>query len=47
LLVGCFAGALGETDYVRKAAAADFHGIDIEHTRVYSIEDARRFLADE
>jgi arsenite methyltransferase len=45
LWVGCIAGALDETDYVRKLAAAGFDGIDIEPTRVYSIEDARQFLA--
>jgi sugar phosphate isomerase/epimerase len=37
--------ALDETDYVRKLAAAGFDGIGIEPTRVYSIEDARQFLA--
>jgi SAM-dependent methyltransferase len=47
LWVGCIAGALDQTDYVRKLAAAGFDGIDIEPTRVYSIEDARQFLADE
>jgi len=47
LWVGCIAGALDETDYVRKLAAAGFDGIGIEPTRVYSIEDARQFLAGE
>jgi arsenite methyltransferase len=47
LWVGCIAGALDETDYLRKLAAAGFDGIDIEPTRVYSIEDARQFLAGE
>src|SRR6516162_8449518 len=47
LWVGCIAGALEETDYATKLAAAGFDGIDIEPTRVYSIEDARRFLAGE
>jgi SAM-dependent methyltransferase len=45
LWVGCIAGALDETDYVRKLAAAGFDGIDIEPTRVYTIKDARQFLA--
>ena len=47
LWVGCIAGALEEMDYVKKLAAAGFDGIDIEPTRIYSIEDARQFLADE
>lgn len=47
LWVGCIAGALEERDYVKKLAAAGFDGIAIEPTRVYSIEDARRFLAGE
>ena len=40
-------GRLEEYDYVRKLAKAGFDSIDIEPTRVYSIEDARQFLADE
>jgi SAM-dependent methyltransferase len=47
LWVGCIAGAVEETDYVKKLAAAGFDGIDIEPTRVYSIEDARQFLVGE
>jgi len=47
LWVGCIAGALEETDYVKKLAKAGFDGIDIEPTRIYSIEDARQFLAGE
>jgi SAM-dependent methyltransferase len=47
LWVGCIAGALEETDYVKKLAAAGFDGIDIEPTRLYRIEDARQFLASE
>jgi hypothetical protein len=45
LWVGCIAGALDETDYVRKLAAAGFDGIDIEPTRVCTIKDAGQFLA--
>jgi arsenite methyltransferase len=44
LWVGCIAGALGDTEYSTKLAAAGFSQIDIEPTRVYSIEDARQFL---
>ena len=44
LWVGCIAGALRDYDYVAKLARAGFDAIDIEPTRVYSIEDARQFL---
>ncbi len=44
LWVGCLAGALSDTDYQQKLAAAGFESIDIEATRVYEIEDAREFL---
>ncbi len=46
LWVGCIAGALSETDYTAKLAAAGFECISIEPTRVYEIEDARAFLTD-
>jgi SAM-dependent methyltransferase len=42
--VGCVAGALDESEYRRKLAAAGFEEIEIEPTRVYSVEDARQFL---
>jgi len=45
LWVGCIAGALQDTDYAAKLAAAGFEAISIEPTRVYDIEDARAFLA--
>ena len=44
LWVGCVAGALSDTEYQQKLAAAGFEGIDIEATRVYKIDDAREFL---
>ena len=44
LWVGCIAGALRDYEYVAKLARAGFDSIDIEPTRVYSIEDAREFL---
>ena len=47
LWVGCVAGALSETDYRSKLAAAGFGGIDVEVTRVYGSDDARAFLAAE
>jgi arsenite methyltransferase len=45
LWVGCAAGALSDYDYVTKLAKAGFENIDIETTRVYSLQDARTFLA--
>src|SRR5439155_7133871 len=45
LWVGCIAGALQDSEYIAKLATAGFDGIDIEPTRVYSIEDARTFLS--
>jgi arsenite methyltransferase len=47
LWVGCIAGALEESDYKTKLATAGFESIEIEPTRVYTIEDARAFLAAE
>jgi 2-polyprenyl-3-methyl-5-hydroxy-6-metoxy-1,4-benzoquinol methylase len=47
LWIGCVAGALSDTEYVAKLASAGFDGIGIEETRVYSIDDARTFLAGE
>ncbi|NVO17661.1 MAG: arsenite methyltransferase [Rhodoplanes sp.] len=44
LWVGCLAGALDESDYVAKLAAAGFDGVTIEPTRVYKVEDARDLL---
>jgi arsenite methyltransferase len=45
LWVGCVAGALSDYEYVAKLTKAGFEDIDIEPTRVYSIEDARAFLS--
>ncbi len=44
LWVGCVAGALEESDYRAKLAAAGFEAIEIEPTRIYRAEDAREFL---
>jgi SAM-dependent methyltransferase len=44
LWVGCIAGALQDSEYTSKLTAAGFEGIEIEPTRVYSVEDARTFL---
>jgi SAM-dependent methyltransferase len=45
LWVGCIAGALADDQYRSKLAKAGFDGIEIEPTRIYSIEDARSFLS--
>src|SRR5579883_2227804 len=46
LWVGCIAGALQDSEYAARLAAAGFEAISIEPTRVYSIEDARAFLSN-
>src|SRR5512138_2030686 len=46
LWVGCVAGALEETEYREKLAAAGFANIDVEPTRIYRTEDALSFLLD-
>jgi arsenite methyltransferase len=45
LWVGCVAGALTDSEYISKLAAAGFNQITIEPTRVYKVEDARQFLS--
>ena len=45
LWVGCLSGALDESVYREKLAAAGFAEISIEPTRVYRVEDAREFLS--
>jgi SAM-dependent methyltransferase len=45
LWVGCVAGALDESDYRDKLAAAGFESIQIEPWRVYKVDDARAFLS--
>ncbi len=46
LWVGCIAGALDENDYIAKLQAAGFNDISVEPTRIYDVEDARKFLTD-
>ncbi len=46
LWVGCIAGALSETEYRDKLAAAGFTGVELETTRSYSVADARALLAE-
>ena len=45
LWIGCVAGALSDQDYLAKLAAAGFEAAEIEVTRVYTVEDAKQFLA--
>ena len=45
LWVGCIAGALDESDYRAKLAAAGFEAIGVEPTRIYKVDDAREFLS--
>jgi arsenite methyltransferase len=47
LWIGCVAGALSDHQYIAKLAQAGFDDIGIEETRVYSVDDARTFLAGE
>jgi SAM-dependent methyltransferase len=44
LWVGCVAGALSDAEYMAKLRAAGFQQIELEPTRVYSMEDARAVL---
>jgi arsenite methyltransferase len=45
LWAGCIAGALEETEYQSKLAAAGFEGIEVEPTRIYTAADAKAFIA--
>jgi SAM-dependent methyltransferase len=44
LWVGCMAGALQETEYREKLAAAGFQSISVEPTRVYRADEASGYL---
>jgi SAM-dependent methyltransferase len=45
LWVGCVAGALTDAEYRQKLNTAGFESVDIEATRIYSLDDAREFLS--
>jgi arsenite methyltransferase len=45
LWAGCIAGALEESEYKAKLAAAGFEQIEVEATRVYTAADAPEFFA--
>jgi len=42
--VGCIAGALQESEYRAKLAAAGFKAIEVEPARIYTATDAAAFL---
>ena len=44
LWAGCVAGALEESEYRTKLAAAGFIGIEVEPTRIYTVADAAGLL---
>ena len=46
LWVGCIAGALEEQEYGAKLRAAGFADVEVEPWRIYTVEDARAFLAE-
>jgi arsenite methyltransferase len=46
LWIGCVAGALEESAYRDKLAAAGFESIEVEPWRVYDVADAKAFLAE-
>jgi len=45
LWIGCVAGALEESQYRIKLAAAGFEAVEVEATRVHQVDEARQFLA--
>jgi arsenite methyltransferase len=45
LWAGCIAGALEETEYRSKLAKVGFSEIEVEPTRIYSVDQAKEFLA--
>jgi SAM-dependent methyltransferase len=47
LWVGCIAGALDESGYRNKLAAAGFEKVEVEPTRIYRAEEAKDILAAE
>lgn len=44
LWIGCIAGALEESEFVRLLTQVGFTNVDIEPTRIYEVDDARTFL---
>ncbi len=45
LWMGCLAGALEESEYRAQLGLAGFEAVEIEPTRIYTADDARRVLA--
>ncbi len=46
LWIGCVAGALEESEYRGKLSGAGFEQVEVEPTRIYRAEEARKFFAD-
>jgi len=46
LWIGCVAGAMEESEYRAKLAAAGFRDIEVVPTRIYRLDDARELLAE-
>jgi arsenite methyltransferase len=46
LWAGCFSGALHESEYRAKLAAAGFEDTDVQPTRVFGYDDAHAFLTE-
>ncbi len=46
LWVGCISGALEEQEYASKLRAAGFADVEVEPWRIYQVDDARAFLAE-
>jgi SAM-dependent methyltransferase len=44
LWIGCVAGALEESEFIRLLGEVGFQDAEIEPTRIYQLEDARAFL---
>jgi arsenite methyltransferase len=47
LWVGCIAGALEEQEYASKLRAAGFGDVEVEPWRIYRVDEARSFLAEQ
>jgi trans-aconitate methyltransferase len=45
LWIGCVAGALEESEFIRLLLAVGFTDVGIEPTRIYHVDDARTFLS--
>jgi arsenite methyltransferase len=46
LWIGCIAGALEEGEYHSKLSKAGFTDVEVDHWRIYNVDDARSFLTE-